>query len=172
MHFEKINHPPPSVDRQKRIKNQCDKYNTKLREHTRTLTNGLLYECLKCLRKFALKRDLDIHLLTHFEESCAICSEKFLTKDFLNHHLRFTNTTKESFQCSKCSEKFEEKKYLNVHFETHLGGKPFKDTDQPSKFTQKDRQDRQLFFRTGDKLLLSLKFRETGSFDRRLKNGS
>ncbi|XP_034246834.1 zinc finger protein 672-like [Thrips palmi] len=78
----------------------------------------LANQCLRCLRMFTTKKNLDRHL----------CQR----------------TLPRPFQCPQCSWSFMEKSKLVLHIRTHTGEKPYECPTCFAKFSRKDSMDRHI----------------------------
>ena len=88
------------------------------------------YSCLKCMKAFVTKIDLDLHmrsvhkcLLNPF--ICFICQKHFSKKGLLIEHI-CTHTGEKSFKCSQCNYIVATKSNLSMHERrVHLREKRF-----------------------------------------------
>jgi KRAB domain-containing zinc finger protein len=87
------------------------------------------YKCSKCDRGFALKGNLDDHLIRHTGERaylCQVCKKPFVTKGEMNSHKKRMHTGKD-IRCTdpSCVWKGCSQTELIIHMRKHSGEKPY-----------------------------------------------
>ncbi|XP_019869173.1 zinc finger protein 239 [Aethina tumida] len=76
--------------------------------------------CPFCSKRFALKVNLDTHIMSHTGEknfACEMCEKRFISKTKLMKHMR-THTGERPFQCPNCDKTFIDKSYIKQHLKT------------------------------------------------------
>ncbi|XP_029284282.1 zinc finger protein 271-like [Cottoperca gobio] len=94
--------------------------------HSRSSAGEKLFSCSQCGKRFVLKGNLKLHMITHTGEkpySCSVCMKSFTQKSNLQTHMR-THTGEKSFSCSVCDARFSCKGNLIPHMRIHTGEKP------------------------------------------------
>ncbi|KAJ0064814.1 hypothetical protein NL108_015591, partial [Boleophthalmus pectinirostris] len=88
-----------------------------------------VHKCLKCCETFSRKSQLTSHMVTHTGEmpyECSICSEQFMLKKHLNHHMMRLHGFPKPHACPECDKSFMSKSELRIHDSSkHKGEKPF-----------------------------------------------
>jgi DNA-directed RNA polymerase subunit RPC12/RpoP len=102
-----------------------------------------LCKCDKCFRSYATRRELDAHLILHFEQdgrefrknapkikkesgpfSCTECDKVFATKQYLQIHLKAHADGRNP--CRVCQKTFATAESLKSHMKIHADVKPYK----------------------------------------------
>ncbi|XP_067099565.1 zinc finger protein 770-like [Osmerus mordax] len=81
------------------------------------------FQCRKCLRSFALERDLQLHKCTSGTQTeatqsnqyqCAICFKNFVSPSKLKRHY-VTHTGQRPYMCEVCDKTFTQSSHLKTH---------------------------------------------------------
>nr|XP_037286417.1 zinc finger protein 678-like [Rhipicephalus microplus] len=104
---------------------------------SRTHSGEKPYECSSCPATFAIRGNLNAHLLTHTGErphQCEECGKKFGLKGALTRHT-LTHSGKRKYGCDECGQKFTQKCHLQLHIRRHTGERPYACQLCPATFT-------------------------------------
>ncbi|XP_051929059.1 zinc finger protein 16-like isoform X2 [Hippocampus zosterae] len=85
------------------------------------------FNCSQCEKKFANKRALKSHAVSHMGVkpfACSLCEKRFSFKRNVKRHMR-RHTGEKPFTCSVCARRFHDKDDMKTHMTIHTGVKPF-----------------------------------------------
>ncbi|XP_062304678.1 zinc finger protein 271-like isoform X3 [Osmerus eperlanus] len=133
---------------------QCQQYDYKsiLVDHI-THTEEKPYQCQQCIKRFAKKGNLVVHMRTHTGEKpyqCQLCKKRCAHKCNLVKHMR-THTGEKPYQCQQCNKQFAHKGVLVEHMRTHTGEKSFQCQQCNKRFSVKSILVDHLRTHTGEK---------------------
>ncbi|XP_063968609.1 zinc finger protein 184-like isoform X3 [Lytechinus pictus] len=111
---------------------QCGKvfnYPIHLAKHKRIHTGYRTYECDQCIRVFKKGGDFKVHYKIHTREkpyACEQCGKVFITKNYLERHIKQIHNDEKSYECDQCGKAFNQQGKLTIHKQSHTGEKPYK----------------------------------------------
>lgn len=119
---------------------ECDEYfetHKKLIVHNKEvhemeLTDGKIYYCINCMRKFESADSLKSHegeckdnAALNKPFSCGICLQRFAYQTEVKQHQKEEHEAQKRFPCTVCGQKFTRKSQITMHMRSHTNERPY-----------------------------------------------
>ncbi|XP_041978698.1 gastrula zinc finger protein XlCGF57.1-like [Aricia agestis] len=99
-----------------------------------------IFTCVECSQEYDEKDNLQLHLISHYDEFkfvCEVCGKGLKRKEHLDRHMQ-EHTGIRPHVCPECGKAFKRKEHLNIHVTIHSDVKVLACPICSKKFNRKD----------------------------------